>query len=170
MPKPPNSQTQDAHPAADIFHPVAVVHNSKNYSVLRLSPGPLSPYTPFDMILPEPAAFCEAMSMSLARYPTFMARNCNWTSILAMVKQPALVWKCWRPNNLGDYENIKCLWQAWDEGTLIEGVGRLAPLQLVDKEWGSQKNQQTSKGRLPSWQPHQDTTVSVHFFNLVCFS
>jgi hypothetical protein len=70
---PTRKNGQDAHPAANILHPVAVVHNSKTYSVLQLSSGPLSPYTPFDMILPEPAAFCDAMSMSLAQYPTFMA-------------------------------------------------------------------------------------------------
>jgi hypothetical protein len=141
-----------------------MVHNSKTYAVLQLSPGPSPPYTAFDMnhmILPEPAAFCDPMNMSIDQYPTFTSRNCNWTSIFAMIKRPALLWKPWRPESLGNYLNVKLLWQAWDEGTLIEGVGRKPPLRLVDKEWGSQKHQQTSKGRLPSWRPHQNASVSV---------
>jgi hypothetical protein len=141
-----------------------MVHNSKTYAVLQLSPGPSPPYTAFDMnhmILPEPAAFCDPMNMSIDQYPTFTSRNCNCTSIFAMIKRPALLWKPWRPESLGNYLNVKLLWQAWDEGTLIEGVGRKPPLRLVDKEWGSQKHQQTSKGRLPSWRPHQNASVSV---------
>jgi hypothetical protein len=121
------------------------------------------------MILPEPAAFCDAMSMSVSQYPAFTSRNCSWTSLFAMVKQPSLLWKSWRPESLGNYQNIKLLWQAWDEGTLIEGVGRKPPLRLVDKEWGSQKHQQTSKGRLPSWRPHQNVSVST-FIQQIDFS
>ncbi|KAF8264719.1 hypothetical protein EI94DRAFT_1591979, partial [Lactarius quietus] len=86
-----------------------------------------------------------------------------WTSIFAMVKQPALLWKAWWPESLGNYLNVKLLWQAWDEGTLIEGVGHKPPLWLVDKEWGSQKHQQTLKGHLPSWRPHQNTSMWSQF-------
>ncbi|KAH8997106.1 hypothetical protein EDB86DRAFT_3153509, partial [Lactarius hatsudake] len=78
-----------------------------------------------------------------------------------MIKQPALLWKVWQPESLGSYLNVRLLWQAWDEGTLIEGVGRKPPLRLVDEEWGLQKHWQTSKGRLPSWQPHQNVSMSV---------
>ncbi|KAH9049989.1 hypothetical protein EDB84DRAFT_1585396 [Lactarius hengduanensis] len=97
--------------------------------------------------------------MTADRYPAFTSRNCNWTSVFAMIKQPALLWKAWRPESLGSYPNVRLLWQAWDEGTLIEGVGRKPPLRLVDEEWGSQKHWQTSKGRLPSWRPHQNASV-----------
>ena len=40
------------------------------------------------------------------------------------------------------------IWMSSFYGTLIEGVGRKPPLQLVDKEWGSQKHQHTSKDSL----------------------
>ena len=79
-----------------------------------------------------------------------------------MIKQPALLWKAWQPESLGTYQSVKHLWQAWDEGTLIEGVGHKPPLRLVDKEWGSQKHQLTLKGHLPSWRPHQNASVSAH--------
>jgi hypothetical protein len=74
---------------------VSMVHNSETYTVLQLSPGPSPPYTAFDMILPEPAAFCDPMNMAIDQYPTFTSRNCNWTSIFAMIKWPALLWKPW---------------------------------------------------------------------------
>jgi len=154
-----NILSPPAHP--EILSLASVVHNGETFSVLRLSPGPSPPYTAFDMILPEPSAFCDPMSMTINHYPEFTSRKCNWTSMFAMIQQPALLWKPWRPDNLGNYQSIRLLWQAWDEGTLIEGVGRKPPLRLVDKEWGSQKHQQTSKGRLPSWRPHQNASVSA---------
>ncbi|KAH8995286.1 hypothetical protein EDB86DRAFT_2804633 [Lactarius hatsudake] len=139
--------------------PVSIVHDGKTHTALRLLPGPSPPYTPFDMVLPEPVAFCDPMNMTVDRYPTFTSRNCNWTSVFAMIKQPALLWKVWRPESLGSYPNVRLLWQAWDEGTLIEGVSRKPPLRLVDEEWGLQKHWQTLKGRLPSWRPHQNASV-----------
>lgn len=70
---------------------VPVVYGGGTHTVLRLLPGPSLPYTAFDMILPEPAAFCDPMDMTADRYPTFTSRNCNWTSIFATIKQPALL-------------------------------------------------------------------------------
>jgi hypothetical protein len=72
---------------------VSMVHNSETYTVLQLSPSPSPPYTAFDMILPEPTAFCDPMNMSIDQYPTFTSCNSNWTSIFAMIKRLALLWR-----------------------------------------------------------------------------
>lgn len=147
---------------------VSVVCSGETHTGLWLLPGPSPPYTPFNMILPEPVACCDQMDMTVDQYPTFTSCNCNWTSIFAIIKQPALLWRVWWPESLGNYQNIKHLWQAWDEGAFVERVGHRPPLQLVDKEWGLQKHQLMLKGHLPSWQPHQKASVSVCTQQAVC--
>ncbi|KAH9024837.1 hypothetical protein EDB84DRAFT_1273752, partial [Lactarius hengduanensis] len=52
--------------------------------------------------------------------------------------------------NLGEYPDIMTLWQTWDEGVLIEGVGCMPPLRLIDERWGS------CIGQRARWRPHGD--------------
>lgn len=38
---------------------------------------PITPYTPFNMILSEPAVFLDLMSISVLQHPTFTVQNCK---------------------------------------------------------------------------------------------
>jgi len=76
----------ECHSPLEILSLASVVHNGKTFSVLWISPSPSLPYTAFDMILPEPVAFCDPMSMTVNHYPTFTSQKCNWTSIFALVE------------------------------------------------------------------------------------
>jgi hypothetical protein len=71
--------------------------------------------------------------------------SCTWNSVLSLIKQPPLLWTVYAPKNLGDYADIKSLWQAWEEGITVEGVGYTPPLQVIDEQWGS------CKGRRAVW-------------------
>jgi hypothetical protein len=131
--------------------------------VLPLSPGPSPPRTFADLILPDPAAFCNIASTSPPSYPLFTAATCSWQVMFTHIKQPQRLWSCWGPKNLGDYLSIKMLWQAWDEGSFVDRVGRQPPLRLIEKQWGHQEDQRTGKGRLQAWRPHKDNTVVSSF-------
>ncbi|KAF9233922.1 hypothetical protein BU15DRAFT_53242 [Melanogaster broomeanus] len=107
--------------------------------------------------------------MSAARFPQFSVRNCSWHSIFELVAQPRYLWASWHPGNLGDYQTVKQLWMAWDEGTIVEGVGQLPPLQLVEKEWGRTKDLSTNKGRRQVWRPHNDNNVRRQWSQFMFF-
>jgi hypothetical protein len=126
--------------------------------VLPLSPGLSPPRTAFDLVLPPPEAFC-LLNVTQPQYPAFAASNSNWQAIFGLIWQPAFLWQCWGPGSLSDYPNIKTLWQAWDEGEVVCGVGRRPPLRSVEKEWGAKVDQRTNKGWLQSWWPHRDAAV-----------
>ena len=64
---------------------VPMVHGGKTHMVLQLLPGPSPPYTAFDMIFSEPAAFCDLVDMTADQYPTFTSQNCNWNLIVTMI-------------------------------------------------------------------------------------
>ena len=80
-----------------------------------------------------------------------------------MIQQPNLLWDCWAPKALGSYMDIQSLWNVWEEGALVDGVGRGPPLRLVDAEWGWHKDKRTGKGTLPAWRPRNNETVSFLF-------
>ena len=101
-------------------------------------------------------------------FPAFDTAHCTWQAIFKMILQPNLLWDCWSPKALGAYPDIKSLWAVWQEGALIEGVGRAPPLQLIDAEWGHHKDKRTGKGRLPAWRPRKDEKVSL--FSPISFS
>jgi hypothetical protein len=44
------------------------------------------------------------------------------------------VWASWHPGNIGEYRSIKELWAVWHEDTIIDGIGQMPPLQLVEEE------------------------------------
>ncbi|KAF8258495.1 hypothetical protein EI94DRAFT_1483438, partial [Lactarius quietus] len=123
--------------------------------VLRLSPGPTAPPTPFDIILPPAAAFCRDVERQ-AQYPKFTPANCGWHAIFECIAQPALLWDCWGPGSLGEYPDVLTLWKSWDEGLRVEGVGQRPPLRLVDAQWGCHRDVRSQKGHLPAWRPRNN--------------
>jgi hypothetical protein len=138
--------------------PILVHHTSGTSYVLPLSP-PLR--TPFDLILPPPAAFCASSTPAPALFPSFDTAHCTWQAIFKLISRPDLLWECWGPRSLGAYPDIKSLWEAWDEGASVKGVGRAPPLRLVESEWGRHEDQRTGKGKLPAWRPRKNANVSV---------
>lgn len=124
---------------------------SKSYIILPLSVS----RTQYDLILPPPGAFQASV------YPSFAAADCTWNSVFAHIVDPSLLWTVYAPDSLGNYPDIKSLWQAWDEGSYVENVGRKPALRLLDARWGSLKNMKTNKGKFPSWRPRNDNNVRL---------
>ncbi|KAH8989232.1 hypothetical protein EDB92DRAFT_1786583, partial [Lactarius akahatsu] len=135
---------------------VAIDANNRHFNILRLSPGLTAPPTPFDIIPPSAAVFCNGADKSQAHYPTFTSATYGWHTIFECVAQPALLWDCWGPGSLGEYPDVLSLWKSWDEGARIEGVGQWPPLQLVDARWGCHRDMRSKKGHLPAWRPRND--------------
>lgn len=143
--------------------PLHVVHadSGRSFYVLPLSPSmPANFRSGRDLIIPSAAAFCDPVTASVPEFPPFTTRNCSWGSIFEMVKQPRFLWTCWHPANLGEYHSVKELWAVWHEGTTIDGVDQIPPLQLVEEEWGGTKDPATNTGRRQTWRPHNDKNVS----------
>jgi hypothetical protein len=143
-----------------------VAINAKNqcFHVLRLSPGPVAPPTPFDIILPSAATFCDGVDKLQAQYPTFTPASCGWHAIFERITQPTLLWDCWGPGSLGEFPDVLTLWKSWDEGTMIEGVGQRPPLRLVDARWGCHRDMRSKKGHLSAWRPRNDDNVCLSIF------
>lgn len=139
---------------------IAVNFKNHCFNVLRLSPGPKAPPTPFDIILPPAAAFYKNADSIGALYPSFTAATCGWHAIFECIVQPSLLWECWGPGSLGEYPDVISLYKSWNEGAVIEGVGQKPPLRLVDAQWGCHKDQRSNKGHLPAWRPRRDDNVS----------
>ena len=142
-------------------HVVFVHHKGSKYRVLRLSPGPSAPPTPFDIILPPAAAFAPDQTAATA-YPSFSASSCGWQALFSLVVRPDFLWDCWGPGNLGEFSDVSSLWKCWDEGADVEGVGRRPSLRMVEAEWGSRKDKRSNKGHHAAWRPRQNTTVYLH--------
>ena len=151
--------------ASDVLTPTTIsASNQHIHHVLPLSPlaNPGQPlvHTSHDLILPPVSAF------SSSTYPTFTTMDCTWQYILDRVVNPSLLWSSYAPGSLGDYADIKSIWQAWDEGAYIKDVGRKPALRLIDARWGNLESQETHKRKFPSWRPRNDNKVCSHcFFN-----
>lgn len=116
--------------------------------------------------MPVPAAFHKSSITGIEhQYPDF-GRLCTWQTLLEQVANPVLTWECWGPDTLGAYSSCTDVWRAWVEGSLVEGVGQRAPLQMVESQWGAKKDAQTNKGRQQSWRPTGDTNVISHITGL----
>ncbi len=118
-------------------------------------PGQDQARTSRDLILPPPEAFFALNTPLPPVYPLFHTHNCTWGSVLSLVQQPSLLWPSYAPKNLGEYADITTLWQTWEEGMSIEGVGCMPPLRLIDERWGS------CLGQRARWRPQGDPLVSV---------
>ena len=132
------SPQPSSHEQPSVHTPILVMIGSERFHVLPLSPPPIR--TSFDLILPPPAAFHHPSTTYSHPFPTFNTAHCTWQAIFKMILQPALLWDCWSPKALGAYPDVKSLWVVWQEGAVIEGVGRAPPLQLVEAEWGHHKD------------------------------
>ena len=106
---------------SNLLTPLTVKISSHAYHVLPLSlPASLGqppPQTQQDLILPPCNAFASAI------YPPFTTRDCTWQYIFDRIINPSSLWLSYTPGSLGDYPDIKSLWQAWDEGTFVIDVG-----------------------------------------------
>ncbi|KAG1896123.1 uncharacterized protein F5891DRAFT_1193353 [Suillus fuscotomentosus] len=137
------------------MNPVTIVRDGHSFHVLPLSPAmPPDFHLGRDLIIPSAEAFCDPIIVSVPQFPQFTARNCSWSSIFEMVKQPSLLWACWHPHNLGEYHTIKQLWAAWHEGMI---------------EWGGTKDRSTRKGRRQAWRPHNDNNVRRQWSQFMFF-
>ena len=88
--------------------------------------------------------------------------DCTWQYILDRVMNPSALWSSYAPGSLGDYPDIKSIWQAWDEGAYIENVGRKPAVRLIDARRGNLESQETHKRKYSSWRPRNDTKVSAY--------
>ena len=148
--------------------PIIVKVHGKTYNVLPLSPGLNALRTNADLILPPPAAFANMKGSSSPQYPRFTSTGCNWTAVFAAIRQPLNLWDCWGPGNLGDYSSVDSLWDAWDTGRIVVGVGQKPPLRLVEEEWGEKKKTDTQKGRQQMWRIKGNTLVGRHLLRSSC--
>ena len=133
--------------------------NQTVYHVLPLSPfitfgQPI--HTSHDLVLPPTSAFLSST------YPVFTTVDCTWQYILDRVVNPSSLWSSYSPGSLGDYTDVKSIWQAWDEGEYIKDVGHKPALRAIDTRWGNLENQETQKRKYPSWRPRNDNKVHVH--------
>ena len=144
--------------------PFIVAHSKENvYCILPLTPcvpGLAQTRSSRDVILPPPEVFSPLNASVSPAYPAFHTQNCTWNAVLSLVQQPHLLWTSYAPKNLGEYADIKSLWQAWEEGMSVEGIGCMPPLRVIDERWGS------CKGRRAVWRPQGDALVSCLFFAL----
>ena len=171
LPSPPSlnppsqsSRQPDGGQLCTLASPTTIsVPNHSIYDVLPLSPfvansGQPLVHTPHDMILPPASAF------SPSAYPIFTTVECTWQYILDRVVNPSFLWSSYAPRSLGDYEDIKSIWQVWDEGAYVKHVGHKPALRLIDARWGNLESQETHKRKLPSWRPRNDNKVCFFFF------
>ncbi|KAF8952114.1 hypothetical protein BDZ97DRAFT_1626821, partial [Flammula alnicola] len=102
-------------------------------------------------------------------YPSFTIHDCTWQYIFEKIANPSDLWPSYAPGSLGDYSDVKSLWQAWDEGTFVIDIGRKPPLRLIDARWGNLKSQETHRGRFPSWRPRNDDKARKIWSNFFFF-
>lgn len=146
-------------PTTTVLSPTTIsVSKHHIYHVLPLSPiattlGQPLIHTSHDLVLPSASAF------SSSTYPVFTTVDCTWQYILDRVVNPSPLWASYSPGSLGDYADIKSIWQAWDEGEYIKDVGRKPALRLIDARWGNLESQETHKRKYPSWRPRNDNKV-----------
>ncbi|PBK81044.1 hypothetical protein ARMGADRAFT_948840, partial [Armillaria gallica] len=105
----------------------------------------------------------------IATYPSFHLSQATWQAVFMVVVQPMAIWTVYAPKSLGEYCTVHELSQSWDEGTIIEDVGRFPLIQIIDEKWGNLKNKQTGTGgKFPLWRPQNDdqacTWWSKYFF------
>jgi hypothetical protein len=114
-------------------------------------------YTPhMDLVLPPTSAF------SSSTYPVFTTIDCTWQYILDRVVNPSPLWSSYSPSSLGDYADVKSIWQAWNKGEYIKDVGHKPALRLIDARWGNLESQETHKRKYPSWRPQNNNKVCAY--------
>ena len=152
---------------SNTLNPATTISASNHiYHILPLTPSAAHGQpvrTPHDLVLPPATAF----SMSAPMYPVFTTVDCTWQYILNRVVNLSALWSSYAPGSLGDYPDIKSIWQMWDEGTYIENVGRKPAVRLIDERWGNLESQETHKRKYSSWRPRNDTKVSAYLISIL---
>ncbi len=148
---------------SNVLSPTTIsASNLHIYHVLPLSPlaylGQPLIHTSHDLVLPSASAF------SSSTYPVFTTIDCTWQYVLDKVVNPSPLWSSYAPCSLGDYADVKSIWQAWDEGTYIKNVGRKPAFRLIDARWGNLESHETHKRKFPSWRPRNDNKVCAYSF------
>jgi hypothetical protein len=148
---------------SNVLIPILITLSNQPYHVLPLTPpvachsGPSRPlvHTAHDLILPPASAFFSST------YPTFSTVDCSWQYLLDKVMNPSCLWLTYAPGSLGDYEDVKSLWQTWDEGAYVKDIGRKPAMRLIDARWGNLESKETHKRKYPSWRPRNDNKVCL---------
>lgn len=98
----------------DIFMPYILDISQKTYYILPILPSLPSlpqPDSSHYLIISSPTAYTPQV------LPTFKKSETNWQSIFSKVTNPVQLWDCYAPRSLGDYPDVKTIWQSWSEGT-----------------------------------------------------
>ncbi len=164
LPVPSNGRVYPLQISNTLNPATAISASNHIYHVLPLTPSAAHSQpvrTPHDLVLPPAAAF----SMSAQTYPVFTTVDCTWQYILDRVINPSALWSSYAPGSLGNYPDIKSIWQTWDEGAYIENVGRKPAVRLIDARWGNLESQETHKRKYSSWRPRNDTKVSAYLIS-----
>jgi hypothetical protein len=170
-PTPSPSQVVFTPSPSNLLTPLIVTVSESNHAIYHILPlslpaslGQPPPRTQQDLILPPCSAFASAI------YPPFTTRDCTWQYIFDRITNPSNLWLSYAPGSLGDYPDIKSLWQAWDEGIFVIDVGRTPALRLIDARWGNLKSQETHRGKFPSWRPTNNEKVCTVLHIISCFT
>lgn len=111
-----------------------------------------------DLVLPPPLAFTEPSKQRFilfklfsyhARYnlsdspqlfwpPELGQRAVSWDWVYALIRQPKLLWECWRPHALDSYASVEVQWIAYNTGESVVDdigapVGVKMPLRQVEQ-------------------------------------
>ncbi|KAF8219526.1 hypothetical protein L208DRAFT_1382990 [Tricholoma matsutake] len=112
-----------------------------------------------DLVLPPAAAFTKPGQINLLWPPVLGQKSVHWDQVFAPVKQPELLWDCWKPLKSLDQFNLEELWACYSLGEPVfnaDGVqtGIKPPLQLVEKYFQSK------------WRGRSDHKQWEHFHEL----
>ena len=119
-------------------------------------------------IIPPALAFCGPLTLeSNAVFPNFPRDSCNWPELMKLIQQPRLVWRCWEFKDLGQWSSLAELWEAWDEGAAIPGIGRCPPIRLVEREWGEGVHADRGTRREQQWR-EVGMKASIHTMFYAC--
>ncbi|KAF8961565.1 hypothetical protein BDZ97DRAFT_1664085 [Flammula alnicola] len=154
--------------SSNVLSPTTIsASNQHIYRVLPLSPsatlGQSLIHTSHDLILPPLSAFLSST------YPAFTTVDCTWQYVFDRVVNPSPLWSSYAPGSLGDYPDVKSLWQAWDKGTYVKDIGRKPALRLIDARWGNLESQETHRRKFPSWRPRNDDKARKIWSNFYFF-
>lgn len=159
-------------PSVEIYGCSALSHPDDNgvYEVedstlcVFVNESPHVPTTPrarsqVDLVLPPAAAFTKPGQVNLLWPPVLGQKSVHWDQVFAPVKQPELLWDCWKPLKSLDQFNLEELWACYSLGEPVfnaDGVqtGIKPPLQLVEKYFQSK------------WRGRSDHKQWEHFHEL----
>ncbi|GLB44253.1 hypothetical protein LshimejAT787_1601830 [Lyophyllum shimeji] len=70
--------------------------------------------TQVDLVLPPAAAFCHPGALQLIWPPVLGQKGVRWSDIFPLVKQPHLLWECWKPSkSLDQFSSVNEIWDCY---------------------------------------------------------